>query len=208
MSTEATATKKTSTKKKPNPAAKQAVKGKVAKLVPPKEKPIPKQSAEEKLAATVSNLIDTLRDEGDTTPEELDAIAQLGNGEVEGKPATEDSTAPAVIEVPNESKNLLIMYKPWCFRCTALVGTDETRSKELKPNKTCHYMNGNEHCPAKNNRLILGVPVEETAKALFDATTANDLDKDLEIRTRLRKFDPIMQKKVLELYRSMLLQAQ
>lgn len=208
MSDAAEKTKKPTTKKKPNPAAKQAVKGKVAKLVPPKEKPVPKQSAEEKLASTVSNLIDTLRNEGDTTAEHLEQVVALGDGEVEGKPPVEESTAPAVIEVPNESKNLLIMFKPWCFRCTALVGTNEKLSKELKPNKTCHYMSGNDLCPAKYNRLILGVPIEETAKELVEATLANDLEKDMEIRRRLLKFDPIMQKKVMDLYRAQLASAQ
>jgi hypothetical protein len=191
--------------------------GKVAKLVKPKKKPNPaakqvvkkaQPSPEEQIAGAIDKMIDVLKNEGDIGNTELDQIADLGNGEVEGKPVVEESTAPVVLEVPNETKNLLITCKPYCFRCSALISTNEKYSKELKANKNCHYLNGNTECPARYNRLILGVPVEETAQELFEATMSNNLEKDMEIRRKLLKFDPIMQSKVLEIYRSKVAAAQ
>lgn len=118
----------------------------------------------------------------------------------------EDDVDEVPIEIDDSAKNLLIMDKPWCFKCTHLVSTDQKRSEQLKAYKECHYMSGNKNCPARTTRLVRGLPIEETALALFEATRRGDLEQDLKIRRKLATFDETMQglvnRRFLELIRS------
>lgn len=107
--------------------------------------------------------------------------------------ASDDGIDEVVQELPNGAKNLLIMAKPWCFKCTHLVSTDERRAEDLKTYTECHYMNGNKACPAATTRLVRGLPVEETAQALYQATRNADMEADLALRKKISKFDPVMQ---------------
>jgi hypothetical protein len=170
-------------------------KPKVAKLVPPAKKKSAPAKTSEPNTDQVNAALEMLQNSMATEVE-------LGN---EGQSNTEPSKAPAVMEVDNSSKNLLIMFKPWCFKCKHLISTDEARAEELKNyGKDCHYMKGNENCPAKNNRLILGMSIEETARELYEATVTGNLEHDVKTRTRLAKYDPIIQQKVLLEYRKLI----
>lgn len=218
MSTEVKSTKEKSEKstvvKKKTTTTKPAGadKPKVAKLV----KPDPAKKiaeAQKKIEAGVSAEIDKLAKHLDAEgemPADGDAYLEgisarrLGDGEVTTPLVKEDSISVEVMEVPNESKNLLIAAKPWCFKCSHFVSTDATRSEELKAYQNCHYSAGNNQCPAKYNRFILGVPIEETAELLATATLKNDLDEQQKQLKNLSKYDPIMQRKVMERYRQLL----
>lgn len=97
------------------------------------------------------------------------------------------------IEVPNSKKNMLLMHKPWCFRCSHLVASSPKQQKHLKAFSDCHYLNGNEACPAKNNRLVLGADTDQLAEQLYIAFTRGDAEAELKLRTKIIGYDPVIQ---------------
>jgi len=96
-----------------------------------------------------------------------------------------------------ELKDMLLLYNKHCNRCAFLVAheTDFDTANELG----CHYLDGNNECPARVNRLVVGVDFEKASSALCEAWVQNDVVRIHKIMRKLSKLDTAVSKLVMDM---------
>lgn len=95
------------------------------------------------------------------------------------------------VEVEEEDvRELVIIDNENCTNCMHFC---ETGTKNY--NK-CHFSKGNTNCPAKTTRIIIGIPIGITARAIARATLKGDFNRVAELTTALANKDPLLGKRV------------
>ena len=124
------------------------------------------------------DILDELSEEADS------AISEVPSGEEAASSGEED-------ESPQEVGMFEIYWKK-CLRCKSLIPelTDEDGGRLFKK---CHFLAGNEDCPAKDAVIIVGVPTKKIVSAILDAEQSGETEKLATIYAKLATKDPNVQ---------------
>jgi hypothetical protein len=138
------------------------------------------------------------------TSEQMSAVAQdvaavLGAEAVQEVPEAE--VAEDATREDEDNRDVFQIYREQCLNCLHLTETGTQTYKK------CYWENGNDYCPAKEVRIIVGVPVSRVAEILVQATMSGDAEKLSLTCAKLAEKDPSVQREVTLLFQKLLEEA-
>lgn len=127
----------------------------------------------------------------------------------EQAPPETPPTAAVEAEPPKveEKQDFFQIHHFKCLRCLHLAPTlPKVKGGDVKAFKDCHFSarnedfpNGNDNCPARLTRIIVGINVESIAKSYAKALKNNDVGRMTRLNERLASKDPVLVQRVFAL---------
>jgi len=131
--------------------------------------------------------------EEEETEEETEEEEETKEETEEEEEAEEEAEPePTIREIPDDEKDMIIAYNKNCSRCSYLIGWAKDHYDD------CHYMNGNEACPAQMVKIVLGFPINKAARAIAKSLLNSDVIKSTKQMRHLKQADPAIQSRVMK----------
>lgn len=165
--------------------------------------------AQPQKASAVVDEEDVDGDFGDDTITEETVTAEpakAGGAEGAGEGKVEETVAEeTVTEVEVPSVTTIFIHSANCLRCshfTTVLSTVKLKGQkkpiQVKPFKNCHWTSGNDACPARELRMVVGVNAKSYARKMIETAKARDTEGLAELEAKLTRYDEEVQQQVYD----------
>jgi hypothetical protein len=140
-----------------------------------------------------------------------EAIVEEGTvtAEPESKKQEEGQVGEAMEEIVETqevpSVATIFIFSANCIRCshfTTVLSNVRLKGQkkpiQVKPFSNCHWSKGNDACPARELRMVIGVNARSYARKMIETAMARDTDGLAELEAKLTRYDEEVQQQVYD----------